>query len=50
MKKFAKGQQGSCYRVDRRTAGVGAADADIGPVPEADGSGEDSPGVAGRGR
>ena len=50
MKKYAKSQQGSCYRVDRRTAGFGAADTEEGPVPGSGGSGEDSHGVAGRGR
>jgi len=50
MKKYAKSQQGSCYRVDRRTAGFGANDAGVGPVPGAGGSGEEGRGVAGRGR
>ena len=49
MKKYAKGQAGSCYRVDRRTAG-GQVGEQLGPVSGGAGSGEDAAGAAGGGR
>ncbi len=47
MKKYAKGQSGSCYRVDRRTVGAGPAAEDVEGVP---GGGDDAKGAAGGGR
>jgi diguanylate cyclase (GGDEF)-like protein len=47
MKKYAKGQAGSCYRVDRRTAGGVAGEQ---PVPGGSGSSEDAAGAAGGSR
>ena len=47
MKKYAKGQAGSCYRVDRRTVGAGPAAEDAEGMP---GGGDGAKDAAGGGR